>query len=264
MVAADCLLPRTPWPRGMLIGIAAAIKLTPLVFVLFFLPQRQWRTSSIAIGSFLTASLFGFFLAPIDSREYWLHAALDPSRIGRIGYAGNQSLRGALHRLGLPVSLELVLWLGGITAVVIACLVAVYRLRSQGQDTLALLVVAATGLLCSPISWSHHWVWAVPGAILLARRLPARGAYLALVGGGVVFLVAPHWRVPHADEPERWEIWQNIIADSYVWIALAVVLGAAIGSRHRLQRYVNGEPAGHEAARPDNADREVATKRDEP
>ena len=112
MVAADCLLPRTPWPRGMLIGIAAAIKLTPLVFVLFFLPQRQWRTSSIAIGSFLAASLLGFFVAPIDSREYWLHAALDPSRIGRIGYAGNQSLRGALHRLGLPVSLELVLWLG--------------------------------------------------------------------------------------------------------------------------------------------------------
>jgi alpha-1,2-mannosyltransferase len=240
MVAADCLAPRTRWPRGLLIGIAAAIKLTPLVFVLFFLPQRQWRTSTTAIGSFVAASLLGVVVAPIDSREYWLDAALDPSRIGGIGYAGNQSLRGALHRLGLPVSVELALWLGGATAVVIACSVAVHRLRNQGQDTEAVVVVAATGLLCSPVSWSHHWVWAVPGAVLLVRRLPARSACLALAGDGLVFLVAPHWRVPHADEPERWAIWQHIAADSYVWIALAVVFAVAIGNRHPLQRYMNG------------------------
>ena len=100
-------------------------------------------------GSFPAASLLGIFLAPIDSREYWLHAALDPSRIGRIGYAGNQSRPGALHRLGLPVSLELALWLGGVTVVVIACLAAVIGSAVKAKTRWLCWVVVATGLLLS-------------------------------------------------------------------------------------------------------------------
>lgn len=45
LVAADCLTCQPRWPRGLLVGIAAAIKLTPAAFVLFFLLRRDYRAA---------------------------------------------------------------------------------------------------------------------------------------------------------------------------------------------------------------------------
>jgi len=51
LVALDCLVAKPKWPRGMLIGVAAAIKLTPAVFVLFFLLRRDYRSAVTAAVS---------------------------------------------------------------------------------------------------------------------------------------------------------------------------------------------------------------------
>ncbi|WP_189060134.1 glycosyltransferase 87 family protein [Longimycelium tulufanense] len=224
LIALDCLLPRTRWPRGMLIGVAAAIKLTPAVFVLFFLPRRQWKPVLTAAATFVACGLLGWVLAPRDTVAYWFGALLDPSRIGGLAYTANQSLRGVLHRLGLPAGTETVAWLGTSLLVVAVTWFVVRGARGNGKDLAALIAVGATQLSISPVSWSHHWVWIAPAAVLLAGALwKYRDARL---GWGVVvmlmFVLAPQWWMPRGGNHELdWSWWQHILGNVYVWSALA-------------------------------------------
>ena len=43
LVIAECVPRRTPWPRGLLLGLGIALKLTPAVFLLYFLLRRDRR-----------------------------------------------------------------------------------------------------------------------------------------------------------------------------------------------------------------------------
>lgn len=218
LVAADLLLPRTPWPRGVLVGLAAAIKLTPAIFVLFFLARRRWRPALTAVGTFAAAGLIGWVLAPAQSQQFWFHAMLDPGRVGGLAYSANQSLHGLLFRLGAPEPVWMVL-----SAVVLAS--TVLLLPRLEDDLTAVLAVAAAGLLISPVSWSHHWVWIAP-ALLLCKK-PVRVAVVA------VFAVGPHWLLPTAGDKElAWTWWQHLIGNSYVWLALAFLVWCA-HRRHR-------------------------------
>ncbi|RZS30385.1 alpha-1,2-mannosyltransferase [Herbihabitans rhizosphaerae] len=231
LVLADCLLPRTPWPRGMLIGIAAAIKLTPAYFVLFFLPSRQWRPPIVAGVTFVVATLIGWLAAPSATRAYWFGALGETERIGGPSYAGNQSLSGFVHRLDLDgAALPRLLWLLGAAAVTLICWRAVRRARAAGNPTAALLAVATAGLLASPVSWTHHWVWAVPAGLWVALRLHRRGrlttiGFAAMVA---VFLVAPQWFLPHEFGRElAWAPWQHLVGNVYVWLGLAFLIALA-------------------------------------
>jgi len=217
LVAADCLLPRTPWPRGLLVGIAAAIKLTPAIFVLFFLCRGKWRPALTAVTTFATCGLIGWVLAPGQSRQFWFDAMLDPQRVGGLAYSANQSLRGLLFRLGAPEPVWLVLCLAvlGLT---------VALLPRLGDDLTALLAVAAAGLLISPVSWSHHWVWIAPALLLLRGRVR-----IAVVA---VFAVGPHWLLPTAGDRElAWTWWQHLAGNTYVWLALAFLAWCVVEAR---------------------------------
>lgn len=237
VIAADCLLPRTPWPRGLLIGLAAAIKLTPAAFVLFFIARRQWRPVLVAAATFVAAGVAGWLLAPSDTREYWLGALLDPSRIGGLEFTSNQSVRGVLHRLGLPPGLESLGWLGLSSAIGVLALIGVAALRRRGDDPGALLVTAAAVLLISPVSWSHHWVWVAPGLLWLgALAWRRRSAPLAGLAAFVaaVFVAAPHWQLPYREGRElSWAWWQHLVGNAYFWCALAAVITAAAAAAMR-------------------------------
>jgi alpha-1,2-mannosyltransferase len=58
----------------------------------------------------------------------------------------------------------------------------------------ALLTAALTGLLVSPISWDHHWVWIAPGALTAAHyavkawRGTGRGAAAGLAAIAVAVI----------------------------------------------------------------------------
>ena len=102
---------------------------------------------------------------------------------------------------------------------------------NRGQVTYALLLNAAAGLLISPISWSHHWVWAAPAMLTCLstaspnRWRPSAFAVLALL----IFATAPPWLLPSGDGRElHWSWWQQAAGDSYALIGLAALTHAAI------------------------------------
>ncbi|GAA3869670.1 glycosyltransferase 87 family protein [Saccharothrix violaceirubra] len=210
LVALDCLLPTTKWPRGLLIGVAAAIKLTPAVFVLFFLARKQVKPAVTAVVTFVACGLLGYAVAPTDTRDYWFDALLDPGRVGGLAYAGNQSLRGFVHRLGLTGFAETATW--GVLCLAVLALV-VLAVRRSGDDRVAgLLAVAIGGLLVSPVSWSHHWVWVVPALVYLVHR-----SWKWAVAVAVLFLLGPHWFLPREGDVElHWSWWQHVVGNAYV------------------------------------------------
>ncbi|MFB9902770.1 glycosyltransferase 87 family protein [Allokutzneria oryzae] len=241
LVVADCLLPRTPWPRGLLIGIAAAIKLTPASFLLFFVAKGQWRPVLAALGGFAGAGAVGWAIAPEDSLRYWTKLLLEPARIGGAAFADNQSLRGALIRFGLTEAQASQWWKIVVPVVVAAAWFACWRLRSRGTryDLPALLVVASAGLICSPVSWTHHWVWIAPatvGAVLTIQRSPRRGR-LAVVAAVplLLFFVGAHLLLPRGSNLElEWTPPEHLLGNTYLITAFAVVVsGVVFGIRRR-------------------------------
>ncbi|WP_084799032.1 glycosyltransferase 87 family protein [Actinosynnema mirum] len=225
LAALDCLLPRTRWPRGLLIGFAAAIKLTPAVFVLFFLARGRWKPVLTAVASFVGFGLVGAVVAFEDTKQYWFHTLLDPARIGELGYAGNQSLRGLVNRLGLTGAAESVAWLLLSLGVAALAWVAVRRAR---EDVSALLAVSIAALLASPVSWTHHWVWVVPGLVLLVGQRSVAG-WVTLVLVADLFVWAPLWLLPHDKGVEvGWNAWQQLVGNSYVLVAVAALVYLAV------------------------------------
>ena len=231
LVTVDCLTRAPRWPRGIGVGIAAALKLTPAVFVLFFLLRRDLRAAARAGLAFAACTGAGFALAPHDSLRYWTHLVYQPGRAGGIAYAANQSILGALARLGLTDPARAWLWLALSLLAAALAVTAMRGALKANQMTHALVLNAAAGLLISPISWSHHWVWAAPALLTCLattaadRWRPPTLAVLALL----TFAIAPHWLLPAGGGRElHWAWWQQAVGDSYALIGLAVLTRAAI------------------------------------
>jgi alpha-1,2-mannosyltransferase len=134
LVAFDCLLPRTRWPRGVLVGVAAALKLTPAVFVLYFLASRQYRAAAQAAASLAAVTGIGFLLAPADSVRYWTNTVFQTGRVGSQSFFDNQSLAGMLSRAGLTGHSFTAAWLGCCAVVAGLGFIAI-RSTSARRDT---------------------------------------------------------------------------------------------------------------------------------
>ena len=148
-------------------GVAAGIKLVPLIFVPYLLVTRKWREAAGCVGGFLATVVIGFVVLPRDSSKWWLHGMVfsDGNRTGFTGWAGNQSLRAIITRLTGSITAGTDPWIVASVLAVILGITAAYLLERAGYHVVALLTTALTGLLVSPISWDHHWVW-----IALGRR----------------------------------------------------------------------------------------------
>ncbi len=230
LVIGDCVPRRTPWPRGLLLGLAIALKLTPAVFVLYFLLRRDGRAVLTTVMSFVAATAAGFLLAWRDSWQYWTDTVRNTDRIGGATLNTNQNLAGALARLALGEQQRFVLWLLGSLLVLAVTVWAARRVLSAGEPILALVCVALFGLVVSPVSWSHHWVWMLPTVVVLGVLAYRRRAVgLALLGAaGVALMVwSPLNLLPeHREATAPW--WRQVLGASYVWWALAVIITAGI------------------------------------
>ncbi len=168
-------------PEGVLVGLAAAIKLTPLVFIPYLVVSRQWRAARNAALTFVVVTGVMFAVNPHASWLYFTKEALDVKRIGNSQVLGNQALHAAIVRAHLspPAALfdliALAVLCTGITLAAVA--------YNRSSKLLATLVCAGTGLMLSPISWVHHYVWIVPALIWVCLGVdrPARRAWWAAV-----------------------------------------------------------------------------------
>jgi alpha-1,2-mannosyltransferase len=205
LMTAD-LLSRSPrWRNGIpgsgfLVGVAAGIKLTPLVFGLYFLVRKDWRGLLNMAAGFAFTVLSAWLLRPAESLSFWLEILPDTSRIGGAGYVDNLSIKGALLHFGIPADAVDVPWML-LSLAVVGLGAAVIRVASnQGARVVAISATALTMLLISPVSWSHHWVWmaaVLPAFAWTLRETPQRRRLTRWLMGGVlgvstvVFLFSP-------------------------------------------------------------------------
>ena len=235
LVALDCLATAPRWPRGALTGLAAAVKLTPAAFVLFFLLRRDYRAAVTAGVSFAAVTAAGFALAGRDSMRYWSVTVFQTGRIGNPAHAANQCLQAVLARAGLSphTASGTAAWLALSALVAVLTCRGMRRALAAAQDCLALSLNAFATLLISPMSWSHHWVWCAPALLTLAdlgRRYHRRLAVAAAACGLVVFAAAPQWWLGKFGGQEvSWAAWQQVMGSSYVIFAVIVLLLAARG-----------------------------------
>ncbi|MER0479860.1 glycosyltransferase 87 family protein [Streptomyces sp. Edi2] len=242
---------------GTGIGLAAGLKLTPALFAVLLAlagavragqllrsgagARAAWnpwlRQAVVATATFLATALLSALALPRDAHRFWTEIVFAADRVGEVEITANQSLRGALARL-LHTHDPGLAWLvaAGLTAALGLALAAGSLLR--GQRAWAAVACAATALLVSPISWSHHWVWCVPMLILLGSEAlhrtgtAARRRWAVATALGLLFSSFALWWVPH-----RWhhheELHQNgvqmLLSDVYPLAGLALL--ALTGAR---------------------------------
>ncbi|MEV8557953.1 glycosyltransferase family 87 protein [Streptomyces sp. NPDC051917] len=220
LVLADCLLLATGRERwaGAGIGLAAAVKLTPALFIGLLLLAGRRRAAAVATAVALAATALAAWADPRASRFYWTEALWDTSRVGRLDYVSNQSIQGVLARLGEPGR---PLW---ATAVLLTLCVWAWRTRQAvraGDWTAAFALTGAAACLVSPITWVHHLVWLLPSFAVLLRAGHPRiaGALYAVLCTSVVWL----W----FDDASG--IGGFLGSNTYTWITLGLLLGLPTG-----------------------------------
>jgi alpha-1,2-mannosyltransferase len=189
------------WWKGFVTGIAAGIKLTPLIFIPYLVITRRFREAAMCVAGFVATVGVGFAFLPHDSSLWWLHGLMfkDGTRAGFIGWAGNQSLRAIITRFAGSVNAGQDPWLVAVVIAVIIGMAAAYLLDRAGHFVAAVLTTALTGLLVSPISWDHHWVWVALGvtvaghyAVKYWKVARARARWFVALGIGI-FIVYAAW-----------------------------------------------------------------------
>jgi alpha-1,2-mannosyltransferase len=227
------------WLSGLLVGVAAGIKLTPAISGVYFVGVRRWGAAVFSAVVFLATVGVSALVVGDQTRYYFTDLLGDARRVGPIATSFNQSWRGGISRiLGHDAGFgPLVLAAIAVTAVLA---VLAWRALDSSDRLGKLLVVELFGLLFSPISWTHHWVWLVP-LMMWAIHGPPRGRPGArFVGWGWLALtvVGVPWLLSFA-QPTIWQIsrpwylaWAGLV---YIVAAVATLIWiAATGDRAEL------------------------------
>ena len=191
LVVGDLALPDRIKGKGIGIGLAAGIKLTPLIFIPYLLFTRRVRAAAVSALTFAVTVGLGFALLPHASAVYWGGQFARPSKHFHLN---NQSLNGVILRLTHAGPDAHAYWLVAAVVVGIAGLATSVLASRRGHELLGLVACAATGLLVSPISWSHHYVYVVP-ALVLAAYGPRRLGY-RILGAALVVGLFGWWPLP--------------------------------------------------------------------
>ncbi|MEU7680598.1 glycosyltransferase 87 family protein [Streptomyces spectabilis] len=258
LVLTDLATPDRRLWKGVGIGLAAGLKLTPGLFVVYLLLTRRYRAAAVATAVFAATVAAGWWALPQASADFW-GGAFAGSAGGR-EYLANQSLNGFFVRFGLggdgvggPV------WGAVCGVLAVAGFGAAARASRRGRELVAVCVVGALMLVCSPLSWTHHWVWIVPGLVLAAdaalRRRTA-SAWLWTAGLFALFAAWPIridgfgtwdpsrpllpygllWYVPHWQRELQWDPFHVVVGNAYVWLGVGYAVWAAVAHRARPSR----------------------------
>jgi alpha-1,2-mannosyltransferase len=252
LILYDLTLPDRVRHKGVAIGLAAGLKVTPGFFVLYLLLTRRYRAAATATAAGAATVLFGVLVLPGATWDFWTKELYDTTRVGKEYIVDNQSLRGMVDRLlhtthsGLSiVVLVAVVVVAGLT---LAVLLERRCGRMPQAHAWSVVTCGVTMLLISPISWTHHWVWCLPLLVLLGaessaerrRALPgwAGRKWRALtVATALCFCSFAMWLVPH----KSWTTVQiaapmEPLASAYPLFGLAFLMFVAARVRRELRR----------------------------
>jgi alpha-1,2-mannosyltransferase len=223
------------WLSGLLVGVAAGIKLTPAISGVYFAGSRRWREVASSAIVFVATVGVSALIVGDQTRFYFTDLLGDAHRVGPIGTSFNQSWRGAISRiLGHDAGFGPLV----LAAIAISAVAAVLAWRAlDPSDRLGrLLVIELFGLLVSPISWSHHWVWLLPLMIWAVHGPLRRRRGAPIVGWGwlALTLIGVPWVLSFA-QPNIWQIgrpwylaWAGLV---YVVAAVATLIWIAATKR---------------------------------
>ena len=239
-----CQPDRRRW-KGAATGIAAGIKLVPLLFIAYLLLTRRFRQAAVAAAAFVVTVIIGFIALPNASVTWWLDGNFfQAGRTGFVGSEQNQSLRGIMTRLIGSVNGTVAPWILVAIVAGLLGLAAAVVLDQRGYTFAGLMAAALTALLVSPISWDHHWVWIAPGLALIvdaavragrAGQTGLRAAWYALAA--VVLLLFASW-------PDRlWNARAGLIQGGLINYAAVGVLPQR--RQPRLRRVPLARPPAH-------------------
>lgn len=238
------LVPRKQFlPQGILIGVAAAIKITPLAMLLYFLVRREWKQIATALLSAVAATLLAAAFRWEAFVEFFSSTLLDMGSGRDFGvgtdYQSNSSIKGAIQRIypstesmeanGLTIGLA---WIAASLIVIIVAAWLIKRLCAEQLLVDAQLVTALTVLLISPVSWSHHWVWltlVIPVFIYrawswLSTGWAARSLVAVLIAwSGLLLTVPPKWWWGDQVNVHAMNHVQKFWVDDFVWLTVLTV-----------------------------------------
>jgi alpha-1,2-mannosyltransferase len=242
---ADCVVARPRWPRGLLVGIASAVKLTPLVFVPYLWFTGRRRAAAVAGGVFVGLSVLPAAVIPHDWADYWTKRIFDSERLRPNAGTSNQALRGMLLRLELPGTATTVLWLAACLAVAYVGYRRAVAAARDGDETAGVALTGLLAVLLSPVAWIHHLAWLplVIGVLAADGRRRSRVVWAALVWA--FFVVKTPWYAHTMLRDGLGPVWLGrLLEDSYGLAAIALVCALPWRSVHnRLPRVMDGDPS---------------------
>ncbi|MGW4241876.1 mannosyltransferase [Nocardia sp. NPDC004722] len=213
------------WLSGALVGVAAGIKLTPAVTGLYFVARRRWVTAIWSAVVFAGTIGLTYAISPGETNKYFRELLGDARRIGPVGSSSNQSLRGALSRLLGHDVVSGPVW---IVAVLVTAVLAFFAWRALASDDRlgTLLIVQLFGLMVSPISWSHHWIWLLPVVLWLIHGPLRRQAGARVIAGYwlVVTLIGVPWVLGFFQK----SIWTISRPGILSWLGAVDVIGVLV------------------------------------
>ncbi len=234
-VLYDLSLPDTARRKGVLIGLAAGLKLTPAIFAVYLLVTGRRRAAATAAAAFAGTVAAGFPVLPASSAWFWSGRFASPGHVSPVQNPQNQSLYGALARV-MHTAHVLPVWLPLAAATAVAGLALAAAASRRGDEALGFSLCAVTGLLISPISWIHHWVIVIPALLvagLTADRARRAGnvAAAVLVTAAITAIAVIGWTQLAGDTPRSGWLalppWALLRSVSYVLIGLAVLVASA-------------------------------------
>lgn len=227
---------RPRWaPPGVLVGLAAAVKLTPALFVLGLLVMGRRRAAAYAAATFAIATGLAHLVMPGDSARFWLVVVHQASRVGDPAYWSNSSIYALALRAGLDPPAATRIWLPLAAVVALVALRRAVLAARSGATVSAVAILGLAAVLISPISWVHHLVWVLVALAAQLRAGHSRQRAFALATLLVFVVPLPRWgheafgRMP--DEPLG-----ILLQASYALAALAVLLTLPLYERRKPAR----------------------------
>ncbi|HEV7651096.1 MAG TPA: glycosyltransferase 87 family protein [Actinophytocola sp.] len=225
--------------QGVFVGIAAGIKLVPLIYLVYLAFTGRIRAAVTGLAAFLGTIAIGFALVPSGSSGFWFGSVMSMNRPGIPQSPLNQNLRGVFARMfGTDEPVNPV-WLGVAAIVGLLGLAAAIALYRKGFQARSVVVAGLTALLVSPVSWIPHWVWAVPLLILLGalawRNRSAWWLALAVVTAAVFGLRLVFWLLPMeafyvVSTPANLQLsgWHQLVSATYAILSLGLLVILAL------------------------------------